>query len=81
MYKRQGYPLAFDSAEALLELCDERGITIAEAARINEEALRSDEEIAAGLDAIWDTMSTDPRAPCFEKWPATRLRSELALPT
>jgi L-serine dehydratase len=51
------YPLAFDSAEALLELCDERGITIAEAARINEEALRSDEEIAAGLDRIWDAMS------------------------
>ena len=52
-----GYPLAFDSAEALLELCDERGITIAEAARINEEALRSDEEIAAGLDRIWDAMA------------------------
>ena len=51
------YPLAFDSAEALLELCDERGITIAEAARINEEALRSDDEIAAGLDRIWDAMS------------------------
>ena len=51
------YPLAFDSAEALLELCDERGITIAEAARINEEALRSDEEIAAGLDRIWDAMA------------------------
>ena len=51
------YPLAFDSAEALLELCDERGITIAEAARINEGALRSDEEIAAGLDRIWDAMS------------------------
>jgi len=51
------YPLAFDSAEALLGLCDERGITIAEAARINEEALRSDDDIAAGLDAIWDAMS------------------------
>lgn len=51
------YPLAFDSAQALLELCDERGITIAEAARINEEALRTDEEIAAGLDGIWDAMS------------------------
>ena len=51
------YPLDFASAEELLELCDERGITIAEAARINEEALRSDEEIAAGLDAIWDAMS------------------------
>jgi L-serine dehydratase len=51
------YPFAFDSAEALLTLCDERGITIAEAARINEEALRSDEEVAAGLDRIWDAMS------------------------
>jgi L-serine dehydratase len=51
------FPLAFDSAGALLELCDERGITVAEAARINEEALRTDEEIAAGLDRIWDAMS------------------------
>jgi L-serine dehydratase len=51
------FPLAFDSAEALLEICDERGITIAEAARINEEALRSDEDIAAGLDRIWDAMA------------------------
>ena len=52
------YPLNFASAQALLELCDERGITIAEAARINEEALRTDEEIAAGLDAIWDAMAS-----------------------
>ena len=51
------YPLSFDSAETLLALCDERGITIAEAARINEEALRTDEEIAAGLDRIWDAMA------------------------
>lgn len=52
------YPLAFDDAATLLRLCDERGITIAEAARLNEEALRSDEEVAAGLDAIWDAMSS-----------------------
>ncbi|MET0736272.1 MAG: L-serine ammonia-lyase, iron-sulfur-dependent, subunit alpha [Microbacterium sp.] len=52
------YPLDFASAEDLLALCDERGITIAEAARINEEALRSDEEIARGLDAIWDAMAS-----------------------
>ena len=51
------YPLDFASADDLSQLCDERGITIAEAARINEQALRSDEEIAAGLDAIWDTMA------------------------
>ncbi|AZS38037.1 L-serine dehydratase [Microbacterium lemovicicum] len=51
------YPLDFSSAEELIALCDERGITIAEAARMNEEALRSDEEIAAGLDAVWDAMA------------------------
>ncbi len=52
------YPLDFASAEQLLALCDERSITIAEAARINEEALRTDVEIAAGLDAIWDAMAS-----------------------
>jgi L-serine dehydratase len=51
------YPLDFASAAELLDQCDEQGITIAEAARINEEALRTDEEIAAGLDAIWDAMA------------------------
>ncbi|SDG73235.1 L-serine ammonia-lyase, iron-sulfur-dependent, subunit alpha [Microbacterium pygmaeum] len=51
------YPLPFDSAQELLEICDERGITIAEAARTNEEALRDPEEIAAGLDRIWDAMA------------------------
>ncbi len=51
------YPLRFDSAEELLALCDEEHLTIAEAARRNEQALRSEEEIAAGLDRIWDAMS------------------------
>jgi hypothetical protein len=31
--------------------------------------------------AICGTMSTDPRAPVFEKWPATRFLIERALPT
>ncbi|MDE0546231.1 L-serine ammonia-lyase, iron-sulfur-dependent, subunit alpha [Microbacterium sp. C7(2022)] len=51
------FPLQFASADELLAVCDERGITIAEAARINEEALRDDESIATGLDAIWDAMA------------------------
>ncbi len=51
------FPLQYDSADELLALCDERGITIAEAARLNEQALRSEAEVAAGLDAIWDAMS------------------------
>lgn len=52
-----GYPLDYGTAEELLALCDERGLTIAELARINEEALRGDDEIAAGLDAIWNAMA------------------------
>jgi L-serine dehydratase len=51
------FPLDFDDAAGLLALCDEHGITIAEAARRNEEALRDDSEIAAGLDRIWDAMA------------------------
>ena len=55
--RAHAFPLDFSNAGELLAECDERGITIAEAARINEEALRDDEDIAAGLDAIWDAMA------------------------
>ncbi len=55
--RAHAYPLDFASAEQLLALCDEQGLTIAEAARRNEAALRDDEEIAEGLDAIWDAMA------------------------
>ena len=51
------FPLQFSTAAELLALCDERGLTIAEAARRNEEALRPEEDVAAGLDAIWDAMT------------------------
>ena len=51
------WPLRFDSAAELLALCDDRDLTIAEAARRNEQALRPEEEVAAGLDRIWDAMS------------------------
>jgi len=52
------FPFVYDSAEQLIALCDERGITIAEAARLNEQALRDEAEVAAGLDAIWDAMAS-----------------------
>ncbi|KZE43173.1 L-serine ammonia-lyase, iron-sulfur-dependent, subunit alpha [Microbacterium sp. T32] len=51
-------PFPYTDAATLLALCDEHGITIAEAARRNEEALRTDEEIAEGLDRIWDAMAS-----------------------
>jgi L-serine dehydratase len=55
---RHPFPLQFDSAAELLELCDEQGLTIAEAARRNEESLRSEQDVADGLDRIWDAMAT-----------------------
>ena len=52
-----GFPYAYADASSLLDLCDEHGMSIAEVARLNESSLRSEEDIAAGLDAIWDAMS------------------------
>jgi L-serine dehydratase len=49
-------PYPYDTAEELLALCDENRLSIAEIARANEMAGRSEEEVAAGLDAIWDAM-------------------------
>ncbi|WP_193307741.1 L-serine ammonia-lyase, iron-sulfur-dependent, subunit alpha, partial [Mycobacterium tuberculosis] len=51
------FPHPYADAASLLALCDDLGLSIAEVARRNETALRSEEEVAAGLDAIWDAMS------------------------
>ncbi|WP_424936151.1 MULTISPECIES: L-serine ammonia-lyase, iron-sulfur-dependent, subunit alpha [Bacteria] len=53
----QEFPFAYRDAATLIGLCDEHGLTIAELARRNEMSIRSEEKIAAGLDAIWDAMS------------------------
>ncbi|AKV87566.1 serine ammonia-lyase [Microbacterium sp. CGR1] len=50
-------PYSYADAASLLALCDEHGLSIAEIARLNETAERSEEEVAAGLDAIWDAMA------------------------
>jgi L-serine dehydratase len=50
-------PFGYADAASLLALCDEHGFAIADVARENELALRSEEELAAGLDAIWDAMA------------------------
>ncbi|MDQ0726526.1 L-serine ammonia-lyase, iron-sulfur-dependent, subunit alpha [Microbacterium sp. W4I20] len=52
-----GFPYPYADAASLLALCDETGLSIAEIARLNESALRSEEDVAVGLDAIWDAMS------------------------
>lgn len=53
-----GLPYSYADAASMLALCDEHGITIAELAKRNEIAMRSEQEVAAGLDAIWDAMSS-----------------------
>src|SRR6218665_1179186 len=50
-------PYSYADAASMLALCDAHGLTIAELARLNETAMRSEEQVAAGLDAIWDAMS------------------------
>ncbi|WP_407358594.1 L-serine ammonia-lyase, iron-sulfur-dependent, subunit alpha [Microbacterium sp. LTA6] len=52
------FPYSYADAASLLALCDEHGLSIAEVARLNETALRTEEEVAAGLDAIWDAMAS-----------------------
>ncbi|TFB17010.1 L-serine ammonia-lyase [Microbacterium sp. 3H14] len=52
-----GFPYSYADAASLLALCDENGLSIAEVARLNEASVRSEEEVAAGLDAIWDAMA------------------------
>ncbi|WP_217584058.1 L-serine ammonia-lyase, iron-sulfur-dependent, subunit alpha [Microbacterium sp. GbtcB4] len=51
------FPHPYTDAASLLAVCDDLGLSIAEVARRNETALRSEEEVAAGLDAIWDAMA------------------------
>ncbi|MEH3089951.1 MAG: L-serine ammonia-lyase [Microbacterium arborescens] len=65
------WPYRFDSARELLELCEREQLSIAGLARRNEEALRSEADVAAGLDAIWEAMTG-----CVE----SGLRAEGTLP-
>lgn len=49
-------PYPFANAADLLRICATHGMTIPQVMRRNERALRSDQEIARGIDAIWDAM-------------------------
>jgi L-serine dehydratase len=46
----------FSSGDALLAITQETGLSIADVMRKNEHAWRSDAELDAGLDQIWDVM-------------------------
>ena len=52
----RSFPLPFATADGLLALCAEHGLTIAEIARKNEESRRTPQEVDAGIDAIWTAM-------------------------
>lgn len=49
-------PYPFKTAADLLEICQRTGMSIAEIAMENERSMRPEEEIYAGLDAIWSAM-------------------------
>lgn len=49
-------PFDFDSADRLMALCKEHGLSIAELMMINECAWRSEEEVRAKLISIWGAM-------------------------
>jgi L-serine dehydratase len=50
------HPLAFASADDLLEVCESTGLSIAEVAWRIESDLHGEDAVRARLDRIWDTM-------------------------
>jgi L-serine dehydratase len=51
------HPLPYDTADELLALCGEHGVSFCDVARSNEVAVHGVEGIDAGLDAIWAAMA------------------------
>lgn len=49
-------PYPFRTSEQLLAMADAAGLSIAELQRANERVLRSDTQISAGIDHIWQVM-------------------------
>jgi L-serine dehydratase len=53
---RTELPYPFSSGDALLALCQQENLSIAQAVRANERVWRTEAEINAGLGAIWSAM-------------------------
>ena len=49
-------PYDFDSAEQLLQLCQQHGLRVSELMMANEQAWRSEAEIRSGLMRLWQAM-------------------------
>ncbi len=57
-------PIPFHSADQLLQLCHNQGLSIAQLMRRNEQHWRSDADIDAGLLNIWHTMQACVQRGC-----------------
>ncbi|MFC9559812.1 L-serine ammonia-lyase [Agromyces sp. NPDC056965] len=51
------HPLPYSSADELLALCEEHGVSLCDVARYNEVAVHGEQGIDDGLDAIWAAMA------------------------
>jgi len=51
-------PFPFASAKQMLEMAERSGLSIAQMKRANEETRMSSDDLDAGLDRIWDAMSS-----------------------
>jgi L-serine dehydratase len=60
-------PYAFTTAEQLLAVCHEHGLSISMLMMKNERAWRTDEEIRAGLLEIWSVMQACVKRGCAEE--------------
>lgn len=57
-------PLPYTSGDALLQIAEQQGLSIAQIMRRNERHWRSDAEIDAGLLRIWDVMQACVKRGC-----------------
>ncbi|WP_157009104.1 L-serine ammonia-lyase [Agromyces laixinhei] len=51
------HPLPYSTADELLALCEEHGVSLCDVARHNEVAVHGEQGIDDGLDAIWAAMA------------------------
>jgi L-serine dehydratase len=57
-------PYPFSSADALLRQCREHGLSISTLMLENEKAARSEAQVRAGLDELWDAMAACVKRGC-----------------
>lgn len=53
----EAHPYAFDSANTMLQMADDSGLSISAMKQLNEKVGMSEDELNQGLDAIWQAMT------------------------